>query len=164
MFFYKKKGDNNIIINKLIKSTSRALVLFFACFMMIISTGFTDKPQDPESTEVVKKEKKNHFKYKLLQRRNIERVSVYDRGDILNEVNFTFNRGARENKILDIRLFGDSGEQVIDYNFVGFKNVEYPFRAKINYFTLDRYRTYLIPCEAEIYIEQPGYWEINLVK
>ena len=102
--------------------------------------------------------------YTILSKRNIDRVSVYDKGEALYEVSFTFNKAFAPRDVYDIRLTGDSGIQEVGDNFTGFKNVEFPFKGKINYTTPDKFHRYEVRCEFEIVIYKPGNWEINLVK
>ena len=99
---------------------------------------------------------------KVIRKRNIDRYSVFRRGDG-NQVLFRLMRAGTVNAdIQNLMLIGDSGSQVEIVNLVGFDYVRFPFMGKITYSSWSKLKTIRLEVLFEFEIKQPGIWEITI--
>lgn len=100
--------------------------------------------------------------YSVIQKRNLDRYTFFKESDG-NSIRFQFFRGGSMNtSIRDLNIYGSSGFLDYDGGFVIFKDILFPFRCKITYFTLNKTGLveYFVTFEFEIHAQ--GRWELKL--
>ena len=111
--------------------------------------------------------------YKVLQSRNIERVSVRKRGEG-NTVIVRYMRSGNNSLhiIKDLRYVYQSGSEITGSSISGIDNIEFPFKFKLNFTAPSKFRkatsvgedhpTLDISRFAEIELLKPGNWEVTV--
>jgi hypothetical protein len=70
--------------------------------------------------------------------------------------------GVPNQDIQNLMLLSNSGTEIRNNQFIGFKRVEFPFWGKITYSTRNNTMTSRFDVIFEFEITQPGFWEIIL--
>lgn len=101
-------------------------------------------------------------KYQVIQRRNLERFTLTKIGDG-NRILFEIYRNGLPNRaISNLNIYGNTGEYINVADFLGYDNVNFPFRGKVDYLTPNKLGTVYYNVTFEFIINEPGVWQIRL--
>lgn len=100
--------------------------------------------------------------YTIEYRNNIGRVSFSRIGSSLNYVRLRFIRGSAELTVEDLFLYGSSGTERLEHNFMGFDMVEFPFKGKATFTAPGSWHGSIMNCEIRYTINEPGTWVVNI--
>jgi hypothetical protein len=118
-------------------------------------------------------EKGNYIGKKAISPYNVKYSTGVDRYSLMkisegdggknNRVIIKFmQNGGTNGSVSNVRLEGDSGNRMSINNAEGFENITFPFLCKINYETLNKFRTSTNSVIFEFIINKPGDWELIL--
>ncbi|GHA71859.1 hypothetical protein GCM10007389_26880 [Pontibacter akesuensis] len=101
--------------------------------------------------------------YKITTKRNVQRVSIVKMGESARpEVKYEFNSmGA--NTPTNVLLSGSSGEEINTPLFMGFRDIQFPFKGVIRYTTQATVGIGSIESILEFEITEPGIWRVNIM-
>lgn len=117
----------------------------------VVGIGHAQYVKQPDSLRQAKP-------YRIVRRQKATQV-VFRRQSDLPQVYFVWTPTAANNSTpLEIRLSGSSGTVEQTPGFVGFRNVQFPFKGTITYFIGDE------PTELEVEITQPGMWQVSVTR
>lgn len=102
----------------------------------------------------------NEAAYRIVQKRNIERLRVYRQSDG-NAVYFSF-RISGNPQISDLDVSGSSGLENSWSDQPGFRECEFPFTGKIRFQAWNKLQTMRYDIYVEVEILEPGFWYIEL--
>ncbi|MDX1828932.1 MAG: hypothetical protein R3342_05225 [Lutibacter sp.] len=105
--------------------------------------------------------------YSVKWNRGVDRYSFRNILEInnstINKVKIKFLQNGNKNVgITNIRLDGNNGNRIETPNYVGFENITFPFKCKINYTTNNKLKTSTYDVIFEFVINKPGEWEVIL--
>jgi hypothetical protein len=100
--------------------------------------------------------------YKIITKRNISRLRVYNQGG-QNGVWFKAgSAGGAASNMEDARLTGSSGAETNYSEKIGYDNVSFPFLGTIKYYAWNKLRTTKYEIFLEIEITNPGNWIVEI--
>ncbi|MGV6846300.1 MAG: hypothetical protein ACWA42_09275 [Lutibacter sp.] len=105
--------------------------------------------------------------YNVTFSRSVDRYSfrrITDNDNIAtNKIKIKFiQNGGANTTVSDIRMNAVNGNRIETPNYVGFENITFPFKCKINYTTRNKLKTMSYDCIIEFVINKPGEWELIL--
>ena len=102
--------------------------------------------------------------YKIIYKNNIGRMNFIYYGvskGAGNDIKFRILRGITEVGVSPT-LDGDSGTMWADGNFIGFRNVEFPFTGTIIFSAPNAFFSATLKYELRFVINEPGKWHIHI--
>lgn len=102
--------------------------------------------------------------YKIVYKYNIGRLNFINYGagtGAGNDIKFKVLRGIAEVGVSP-SLIGDSGTMWTEGNFIGFRNVEFPFTGKIIFSAPNAFNAATLTSELRFVIYKPGKWDIYI--
>ena len=102
--------------------------------------------------------------YKIIYKNNIGRLNFIYYGTSKgagNDIRFRILRGIAEVGVSPT-LNGDSGTMWADGNFIGFRNVEFPFTGTIIFSAPNAFFSATLKYELRFVINEPGKWNIHI--
>ena len=101
--------------------------------------------------------------YKVITKRNIDRLRVYKEGGDRGVVMFHLNAaGGLASDKYEILLGGDSGSQIRNESRIGYEEVKFPFTGSVRYKAWNKLRTQQYEVLLEIRINEPGHWVVEI--
>jgi hypothetical protein len=101
-------------------------------------------------------------RYQVIQRRNLERFTMTKMGEENGVLFEIYRSGLPYRRVMNLNIYGNSGDYTDVSDFLGFKNVIFPFRGKIDYRTPNKLGTIYYDVTFEFIINEPGNWHIRL--
>jgi len=105
--------------------------------------------------------------YKVSWNRGIDRYSfrkiAESNNSTTNKVKIKFmQNGSFNSSITDIRMDAANGNRIETPNYIGYENITFPFKCKLNYKTSNKLKTMTFDAIFEFVINKPGEWEVIL--
>ena len=100
--------------------------------------------------------------YKIITKRNVERLRIYDEGGRSGVWFIPKSQGGLIDQYADMRILGDSGSQVKMPQRIGYENVTFPFRGSIKYYAWNKLRSMQYEIFVEIEVNKPGNWVVEI--
>lgn len=103
--------------------------------------------------------------YKIIYKYNIGRLNFINYGASKgagNDIRIKILRGIAEVSVSGLTINGDSGSMWTEGDFVGFRNVEFPFTGKIIFSAPNAFNAATLASELEFVINQLGKWDIHI--
>ena len=107
-------------------------------------------------------ENRREMNYRIFDKKNIDRVSFVKRLDEGNTIYITITRMGVRIKVYDLRLLGDSGNNLYLGNTFGFENIEFPFKGNIKFTAPSKFNTQIYEYILDFELLKPGVWDINI--
>ena len=100
--------------------------------------------------------------YDIEYRSNIGRVTCFKEGD-KPYVKYRLSRaGSYNSSVSELLMQSSSGSEKIFPEFIGYEQVEFPFRGKLTFTAPNAWYSAEINCELRITITQPGAWIVTI--
>jgi len=98
--------------------------------------------------------------YSIDYRNNIGRVTFSKIGSTPNYVRLRFMRSGADLTVGELYMFGSSGTERMEHNFMGFDMAEFPFKGKASFTAPGAWHGNYMNCEIRYSINEPGAWVI----
>ena len=102
--------------------------------------------------------------YEIIYKYNIGRLNFVNYGASTgagNDIKFKVLRGIAE-VFVSPTLIGDSGTMWTEGDFIGFRNVEFPFTGKMIFSAPNAFNAATLKSELRFKITQPGKWDVYI--
>ncbi|HDP76349.1 MAG TPA: MORN repeat-containing protein [Bacteroidales bacterium] len=100
--------------------------------------------------------------YTIVEKRNLDRYSIVKVGNG-KSIRFAFYRaGGANNTIHDLNIYGSTGFISNDGRYLVYRDVDFPFRCRVTYYTLNKSGMVTYFVTFEFIINEQGLWEIKL--
>ena len=99
--------------------------------------------------------------YKITSKRSIQRVRIYQNGDRpMIEIHLERHGASKETE--NLRINNSSGTQNISSSSITIEFPEFPFKGGVYFEAPSKLQTYMMHCEAEFVINEPGRWVVEV--